>query len=83
MAASGRYARGSVLSALILINLSSHTVSEARRYLRFHTIHLYSCGVNESTQRKTAHVQRTRPGSVEVENLQLTHYDYLLTVSNV
>ena len=27
MAASGRYARGSVLSALNLINLSSHTVS--------------------------------------------------------
>ena len=27
MAASGRYARGSVLSALILINLSSHPVS--------------------------------------------------------
>ena len=27
MAASGRYARGSVLGALNLINLSSHTVS--------------------------------------------------------
>jgi len=26
MAASGRYARGSVVSALIMINLSSHTV---------------------------------------------------------
>src|SRR6266851_4463262 len=32
MAASGRFARGSVLSALILINLSSHTVSTARWY---------------------------------------------------
>jgi len=29
MAASGRYARGSVPSALNLINLSSHTVSTA------------------------------------------------------
>ena len=27
MAASGRYARGSVVSALIMINLSSHTVA--------------------------------------------------------
>ncbi len=31
MTASGRYARGSVLSALMLTNLSSHTVSLARR----------------------------------------------------
>ncbi len=29
MAASGRYARGSVLTALNLINLSSHTVATA------------------------------------------------------
>ncbi len=33
MAASGRYARGSVVSALIMINLSSHTVFTAGRYV--------------------------------------------------
>ncbi len=35
MAASGRYARGSVLTALNLINLSSHTVSAVGGILEF------------------------------------------------